>query len=225
MKPINPSSNDNQKTSFRNYLLFDRSTQFLLVSNLLVIVLAVVQNWNLATLLIVYWFQSVIIGFFSFFRILALKNFSTKNFYINKRPAEPTQGTKRFTAFFFALHYGMFHFGYLIFIISTLIMSKTNINGFYILFGVLVFGVNHFSSHRHNKLIDEQKKQNIGSLMFMPYLRIVPMHVIAASGAFLGTGSLITFLVLKTVADLVMHTVKHKLNSKMVYSTANDEQS
>jgi hypothetical protein len=62
--------------------------------------------------------------------------------------------------------------------------------------------------------VDERKKQNIGSLMFMPYVRIVPMHLMAASGAVVSAGPLIIFLLLKTVADLAMHTIKHRVNQE-----------
>lgn len=104
----------------RNALL-DSSTWVLLASNLIVAYLAVVESWSLVTIMLIYWFQSVIIGFFNFIRILQLKEFSTKGFRImNKRPV-PTQATKTFVAFFFLFHYGFFHVGYLIFItISTL---------------------------------------------------------------------------------------------------------
>lgn len=197
---------------FKNYFIFDNSTISLLISNLVVMIIALIQSWDLSTLLIVYWFQTVIIGFFNFFRILALKNFSTENFKINNRQVEPTQGTKLFTAVFFAFHYGFFHFVYLVFIFSSVLTTRANIDGIYIFSGVVVFGINHFFSFRHNKKIDEQNKQNIGSLMFTPYIRIIPMHIIMIFGTILGAGSLFVFLILKTIADMVMHTVKHRVN-------------
>ena len=61
-----------------------------------------------------------------------------------------------------------------------------------------------------NKVADEQKTQNIGRMMFSPYARIIPMHLIIIFGAFLGKSSLIIFLLLKTAADIVMHSVKHR---------------
>lgn len=73
------------------------STIILLVSNLIVIILAVIQKWDTSTVLWVYWMQSIIIGFFQFLRILSLKKFSTENFKINNQPASPTTQTKTFT--------------------------------------------------------------------------------------------------------------------------------
>jgi hypothetical protein len=67
----------NSNKSLRN-LLNDPSLLFLLTSNVITIFLAIKENWNLSTIMLVYWFQSVIIGFFNFIRILQLEEFSTK---------------------------------------------------------------------------------------------------------------------------------------------------
>lgn len=98
--------------------LADSSLLSLFFSNILVIILAIVQKWDISTVLWVYWMQSVVIGFFQFLRILSLKKFSTENFSINNQPASPTTQTKTFTAFFFTFHYGFFHFIYAIFLFN-----------------------------------------------------------------------------------------------------------
>jgi len=194
----------------KKYLLFDSSTFSLLISNVIIIVLALVQKWDVATVLWVYWMQSIIIGFFQFLRILSLKNFSTENFTINNKPVGATPGTKLFTAFFFLLHFGFFHFIYAIFIFN--FFKSTNPFDFtYLFLGGLVFFINHFFSYWHNKIVDRQKMQNIGQLTFSPYARIIPMHLIIIFGAILGQASLVIFLLLKTLIDLVMHIYKHQI--------------
>lgn len=180
----------------------------LLLSNVLIIILSLVQKWDVSEVLWVYWMQSIIIGFFQFLRILSLKKFSTKNFNINGKPALPTNNTKIFTAFFFVFHYGFFHFLYAIFLFN--FFTDKPLDFTYLFLGGFIFFLNHAFSFYQNKVIDEQKMQNIGTLMFSPYTRIIPMHLIIVFGAFLGQSALITFLVLKTLADLAMHTVKHK---------------
>ena len=188
--------------------LSDSSSISLLASNIIVIILAIVQKWNVSDVLWVYWMQSVIIGFFQFLRILSLKKFSTENFKINNQPALPTIQTKIFTAFFFALHYGFFHFIYAIFLFI-LFKSDKPLDFGYLFVGGSIFFLNHFFSYWHNRIADEQKTQNIGKLMFSPYLRIIPMHLIIIFGAFLGQSTLIIFLLLKTSADILMHNIKH----------------
>lgn len=187
----------------------NRSTLSLLASNLLVIILAIVQKWDISTVLWVYWIQSIIIGFFQFLRILSLKKFSTDNFRINNQPVSPTIQTKTFTAFFFAFHYGFFHFIYAIFLFN-LFTSNQPFNFTYLFIGGLIFFLNHLFSFYHNRIMDQQKTQNIGLLMFAPYVRIIPMHLIIIFGAFLGQSTLIIFLLLKTSVDLLMHAIKHK---------------
>lgn len=186
----------------------DTSTISLLFANLLIIFFAVVQKWDVSTVLWVYWMQSIIIGFFQFLKILSLKKFSTENFKINNQPASPTTQTKTFTAFFFAFHYGFFHFIYAIFLFN--FFTNQSLDFTYLFLGGLIFFINHTFSYFHNRIVDEQKTQNIGTLMFSPYARIVPMHLIIIFGAILGQSVLIVFLLLKTLADLAIHTIKHK---------------
>lgn len=193
----------------RNYFL-NSSVLGLLLSNVLVIILAIIQKWDVSTVLWVYWMQSVIIGFFQFLRILSLKKFSTGNFTINNRPALPDTQTKTFTAFFFLFHYGFFHFIYAIFLFN--FFTSRPIDFTYLLTGGLIFFLNHLFSYFHNKITDEQKIQNIGKIMFSPYTRIIPMHLIIVFGAILGQSTITVFLLLKTLVDLFMHIIKHNAN-------------
>lgn len=195
----------------------DLSLWFLLFSNILTILFAIINNWNLSTIMWIYWFQSITIGFFNFVRILQLKEFSTKGFTINHRPAQPTQSTKRFTAFFFLFHFGFFHFAYFIFLLSgTFTNVYGNIANFaetkYILLTALLFFVNHLFSYFYNRPKDT-KKQNIGSLMFYPYIRIIPMHLTIIFGSSFAI-ALPLFLILKTIADATMHIVEHNILQK-----------
>ncbi len=187
----------------------DPSAWSLLAANLITIGLALWERWDLAPLMWIYWGQSCIIGWFNFARILSLKEFSTENFKINDRPAAPTRGTQIFTAFFFLFHYGMFHLGYLVFMLKQHALVSPDRMPVLICIGV--FFVNHLFSFQHNLEGDRRQKRNIGKLMFFPYARIIPMHLTIILGAEVAGGPavLLLFLALKTVADLVMHGVEH----------------
>ncbi|MFO1426872.1 MAG: DUF6498-containing protein [Steroidobacteraceae bacterium] len=52
----------------------------------------------------------------------------------------------------------------------------------------------------------------MGHLMLMPYLRIVPMHLVILFGAARGggPGMMLLFTALKTLADLGMHRFEHR---------------
>ena len=186
-------------------------TPLLLLSNLIVIVLALVQGWNILPLLWVYWWQNSIIGFFNWCRIKKLKHFSTEGFKIDGRLVDATEKTKTNTALYFLLHYGCFQLFYLIFIITLaqaieyeVLLSAT--------IGIAIFFFNHFYSYRYNLVKDLASNPNIGTLMFFPYLRVIPMHLIIFIGLWAGHGSrteLFFFLFMKTGVDMLMHVVQH----------------
>jgi hypothetical protein len=185
----------------------------LLGTNALIIFLALAERWELGTIMAIYWCQSVIIGVFVFLKILDMKNFSTEGFRMNDRAVEPTKSTKIHVAFFFLMHYGIFHMVYFFF----LIFENYNIAFGYVFLTSSIFFANHLISYFINRAEDSKKQKNIGTVMFFPYARIVPMHLtIIFGGAYMMQGTfqpmiLLFFMGLKTLADLVMHFIEHKV--------------
>ncbi len=60
--------------------------------------------------------------------------------------------------------------------------------------------------------MDAQGTPNIGTLMFTPYLRVVPMHLTIVFGAVaLGSTGVLVFGGMKMVADVAMHVAEHRL--------------
>lgn len=186
----------------------DGSLWALLGANALTLAVALWQGWDPRYLMLVYWAQSVVIGVSNVFRMLALDRFSTENFRVNGRAVEPTPATKRQTAAFFAMHYGLFHALYLAFLVSEG-DGPALIDGWFGLCAVL-FAANHLYSHRYNVAIDRRGTPNIGTLMFTPYLRIVPMHLTLIFGGLFGGFGLVLFVAMKTLADVAMHLVEHQ---------------
>lgn len=138
-------------------------------------------------------------------------------------------GTKIFLIPFFAFHYGFFCFGHLIFITLMLggggIMGGGNpfdrIDNINVTFGlalsVVALFVSHLVSYFTNFLGKEEYRNTAAPiLMFLPYARIVVLHVaIVLSGFFtLMLGQPIWLLVLlvigKIILDLTMHKREHK---------------
>ncbi len=103
--------------------LFSPSALSLLGVNLGVIYFAVTDAWSLATILMSYLVQSIIIGIFQAKKILDLKEFSTEGFMINDHAVEPTRTTQKQVVAFFALHYGIFHAVYAIWAPRTMMFS------------------------------------------------------------------------------------------------------
>jgi len=186
----------------------------LVVSNLVTILIALVQQWPIGLVMWIYWCQSVIIGVFMALRMAALRNFSTEGFKINDQSVEPTPSTRRQTVVFFIIHYGFFHFGYFVILGGALPAAKDLL---WMLICVGTFVVNHLLSFRYNVAADLRGRPNIGTLMFLPYARVIPMHLCvgfaagATEGGEAASGALAFFLLLKTVADVIMHVVEHHL--------------
>ena len=189
----------------------DRSAALLLLSNLVTIVFAVVQKWDVHDVLWIYWGQSIIIGGFNCRRMLDLKQFSTEGVKLNDQPVQPTRRTQRQMAGFFALHYGGFHLVYMAFLFSDREpLSRASLLGIGVC--LLTFLVNHAFSYRHNRQQDMGRTPNIGTMMLLPYARVIPMHLVILFGGFLmkySAGRLVLFLVLKTAADVIMHMAEH----------------
>jgi hypothetical protein len=188
-------------------IIGDLSLWGLFLSNVIAIVMALVEGWSLGIIMWVYWCQSVIIGIWWFFKLLTLKEFSTKDFKINDMSVPPTQETKIKTSFFFLVHYGVFHTVYSVFLFN---MVKTDrIKPILLL--ALVFFIYQAFSFFYNRKWDTAEKPNIGKLFLFPYARILPMHLTLILGGILSGGvfesrlTLAIFMILKSMADVVMH--------------------
>jgi len=190
----------------------DNSGIVLIITNVITIFLAASQGWNLKVIMLIYAIQNLIIGAFHARKILDLKEFSTKGFKLNGKRPEATEATKIQVAIFFLVHFGIFNIAYVITLIGS---SKGLIGpaGVGILLASITFLINHYYSYKYNKKTDSTKVRNIGHMMFFPYFRIIPMHLTIALGIFLAksTEALVFFMVLKTIADWIMHKLEHKV--------------
>lgn len=210
-----------QKSFIKDHVLFDASFWAVIGGNAFSIFMALTQGWSIGEIMWIYWFQSVIIGIINFIRIWTLKEFSTDNFEMNGSQPPPTEATKKQTAIFFLVHYGFFHVVYSVFLWQQ--MSLTEINWdtlFFVFLCCAGFLGAHSYSFRHNLSRDfKQQKPNIGTVMFYPYLRIIPMHLTIIFGGMATDGDsamyvLTMFMGLKTLADAGMHAIEHYLFQK-----------
>jgi ribosomal protein L37AE/L43A len=193
-----------------------RSIRALLAANLVAAAIALASGARLHEMMLVYWTQSVIIGLTHFVRIASLRDFSTEGFRMNDRVIEPLSENKWRVAVFFLLHYGFFHFGYLMmFWIGEPRGPALQgpLFGATVALCALVFAANHIYSLLHNIEADRAGRPNIGTMMMMPYVRIVPMHltIIAGGLLFVGLKATLLFIALKIAADLLMHLFEHSL--------------
>ncbi len=176
----------------------------LIGANALTLALALWLDWPVATLLWPYWMQNLVVGWYARKRMLALQRFSTDGFTANDQPVPENEKGKRSTAGFFVLHFGFFHLVYLIFLFASAPLSQ--FRDFVV---VLACGFSYVVAQR--KTCAEQMANdalgtpNLGKLMCLPYLRVLPIHLAIVFGfTRIGPGALVLFVALKTGADLAL---------------------
>ena len=200
----------------------DREFWFILLFNLY-LASGYYYNWlSMDTIVWIYYFQSIIIGIGNAVRMAKLQNFSTDNFQVNGESVEPTSKTKWVSALFFIFHFGFFHFVYFIFLVVFSLGNGSKLDLRFVLLNIMIMAVNTMIATWSNIIRDREEKQNIGGLLFTPYLRVVPMHIFIILGISRKFDKLVVlpvigntdifwvFLLLKIVSDLLMHIITEK---------------
>ena len=194
----------------------DHSVYALIAANLIALLIAFLTAMSLRELMFVYWIQSAIIGVTSFLRIASLNRFDPSGVAFNDQPIKETAADKYKTAFFFLVHYGLVHIGYFLIIKGESGVGSSGLAGGFGLCA-LAFAVNHFYSFFQNARRDELGRPRIGILMFLPYMRVVPMQItIFIGGVYFveSQAALIVFCTLNVAADVLMHSVEHRVLAK-----------
>lgn len=182
------------------------SLLFLLAGNLYCIWYFQNHPDGFATVVWIYWFQSIIIGLFNFLFLLTVKNFDTSNFTMNDKPVKAEN--KGCMAWFFLVHYGFFHLGYAVFLLVDFGVRSLDIQLLWI--GVVAFFLESIMNFIRQKQMEKRVSFQISTLFFMPYLRIVPMHLMILLPAFFGWQPSMLFLVLKMAADFLSFILLQK---------------
>jgi hypothetical protein len=192
----------------------------ILGSNCAAIATARYEHWSMLMLIVPFWFQSVAIGCFTWLRMLQLDRFSTEGIQIDKQPVDESPETRDQIANFFVFHFGGFHLGYAIFIVmmakdgkfpGTLWEEPVDLLATMGLIVLFVF--TQYAEFKRDVANDSTRKPNIGAIDWLPYARILPMHLVIVGGAMFSSGddAILIFGALKTAADLVMHVFSRRI--------------
>lgn len=180
--------------------LYDPGFWFLLLINAGLIYYYVNNSAEFNTLVWIFWLQSVLIGIFNFFELYSVKDPDSSSMSMNGQPV--TKGGMGCAAFFFLIHYGIFHFVYGVFLLTG---YRTGVNNKLVLLTAGIFLIESTWQFIRRRFTPENGPVNVGKLFFVPYLRVIPMHFMILLPSLLGVGSSVIFLVLKTVADAGMY--------------------
>jgi hypothetical protein len=210
------------------------SAWVLILSNLFPVFGLIFLDFDILSVILIYWAESGIVGFYGILKMVFIKqptSLISSHYTKLKVVGVPvkTQSSilavsKLFMIPFFMVHFGGFMMGHLIFI---LVFFAPETSGFFwpfsmlgvafsyfktIWIGVLLLFVSHGYSFYVNYLRSgEYNRLGIQTAMFQPYKRIIIMHVTLIFGGFLFifSGQLIAILVLfvflKIIVDLGSH--------------------
>ncbi|HEY8387650.1 MAG TPA: DUF6498-containing protein, partial [Parasegetibacter sp.] len=159
------------------------------------------------TLVMSYWMQSVLLGLFNFVNMLSVKKVEPGSLTMNNKPVTESKASKGCAALFFLVHYNAFHLAYLVFIIVTYFMS---IDFKYLMLASGGFALSLLIEFIQNRSEGNNTPANMGKMMFLPYVRIIPMHLVILAPQFLNITAPMLFLWLKTFADVIMYLFSRK---------------
>ncbi len=195
-----------------------RSSVFVLIlSNLIPAIGVVYWGWSLTALVVIYWLENLIIGFFNILKMA----FSFGSIQ-----------TKVKSIIFFCFHYGLFWLGHGLFMLLVLIPAVSNspsisnhaVNASFdisIRWALLSLFMSHLFSFLTNFMRwGRALKLPPEAQMFLPYGRVIVMHILIIASAFLAEkwgGSLVVLgllITLKIIADVISHMVMNNIYNK-----------
>lgn len=185
---------------------------YVLATNVVTVFLATTQHWPLALLLVPYWVQTLVIGWYSYWRILELRQFSVEGYEIDGKPATESDETRELTAQAVLSFTGLFSLVQAALFIGLAahgkIASDTDLSGADIAqagLACLLFVFAQHVEHRRNLAADQTTRPRIGVMFARPGMRMIPMQfaVLAIWNQIAGLDVLLSFGVLKTAIDLL----------------------
>lgn len=189
------------------------SSFVLILANLVPLGGVLLFQWDVLSILLLYWTESVIVGVVNVLRMIA------------SQPDKVTDGRSKFFLIpFFTIHYGLFCYGHLTAVIG--FFSDRNLGptsslaelwqpSFWIVVAAIA-GSHLFSFFRNFLGSDERKRATPSMLMHRPYGRIVAMHIAIVVGAGLVNwfGSTVPLLLVLIGAKIVMDLKLHEMERR-----------
>jgi len=187
----------------------------LIAANLVPLYGVLALGWKVAPILIFYWTENLVIGFFNVLKMARARGaVDAPNMTFNNRPV--TQDSRRGLIFFFIVHYGGFTFGHGVFVIVLFHPEMQSLLGEMGL-ALLVLFISHGFSYRRNYIRSgEYLRASFAKLFWQPYARVIVMHITILAGGALAQsmgsplGTLLVLVALKTLIDLGGHWLEHK---------------
>lgn len=193
--------------------MFRVSIGALLLLNLIPLIGVLYFGWNLSSIMVLYWFENVIIGFFNALKMAkAMGTTPRTQLYSGKKVITVAQ--KPSSILFFIIHFGMFTLGHGIFVFALFGRDLPSFSK--MLPAALCLFASHGISYAYNFIGNEEyKRVAFQDLFFQPYKRVFIMHITIIIGAFIAfqleqpTFFLVLLVFLKILIDILSHKKEH----------------
>jgi hypothetical protein len=181
----------------------------LIVANLVPVFGVLFLQWDVGAILLLYWLESVIIGVLNIPKILAAKG----NIF-----------GKIFTCAFFSAHYGGFCAGHGVFL-KEMFDVDLSLQALFAWGPMTIAAISFFISHFVSMMVNyfgkgENRKRTSSEQMFVPYGRVIVMHITILGGGLLMQSfgapvfALLVLIAFKTFIDLAAHNKEHSENNQ-----------
>jgi hypothetical protein len=204
---------------YKQYLekevLAEYSSGFILVTNILLLALALAFHWSIYEVILAFIVQNFIVGFFYLLRILSVSTNILEYMTFSANFGKKILHICLFFALslFFLLHFGILNWFYMVYII----LYINTLSWALFLIPVVIFILPHLIFYREKIKLQKEEYQikSIIKFMWIPYVRIVPMHAVMLTALLFKESALtiIIFTILKTIADFFMNKVERRLNN------------
>lgn len=194
------------------------AVMFLIGMNLIPVFGVFVFGWDVGVILLLYWLETVIVGILNVPKMLSCQGL--------EQSTQRKVGLfgKVFLCVFFGVHFGAFCFGHYTFLdsffktippLSSLVAELLSAQG--LLFAMIGLILSHLISmaiYFYGK--GEFKTRSPNAQMFVPYGRVVLMHIVIIIGGALVAAfgapvlALILLVLLKIGIDIFAHAVEHQ---------------
>ena len=181
----------------------------LILSNCIPLIGVLFFGWDVSTILILYWSENVIIGFYNIIKMALARG-----------EVKPKQISERlFLIGFFIVHFGIFTFGHAAFVFSFFGTDNPLFKS--LLPALLPLFISHgISMFVHFIKTKEYERVSFDSLFFQPYRRVIVMHLTIVFGAWVAVAFqlpslvLVVLIFLKITVDIFFHKKEHNRFSK-----------
>lgn len=198
---------------------FRITTIALIIANLIPIYCVLFLGWKVFTILFLFWFENLVIGFYNILKILANKPTDATNWI-----------AKLFMLPFFSLHYGIFTLVHGVFVIAMFGHEQFSSHDFpdpllvlqilkqnNLLIPILAIFISHGLSYLINYIGKKEfTTTTLTELMGKPYARVVILHLVILIGGILvlvlhlSLAGLFLLVILKILLDMRLHRKEHQ---------------